>query len=66
MDERKMNWRLRLAADAALLAGGAAMLVWCILRKPSSLLAGIVAVVFTAVYLARDILRWRKERQDKG
>lgn len=66
MDERKMNWRARVTADAVLLAAALGLLAWAILRarQTRSILLGAVAVAFTVVYLLRDVSKWRKERQE--
>ncbi len=66
MDERKMNWRMRLTADAVLLVAALALLVWALTTGElrSILIAG-VAVAFTLVYLFRDIFKRDRERREE-
>lgn len=66
MDERKMNWRARVTADAVLLVAALALLAWAVLRARQTrpILLGAVAAAFTAVYLLRDLFKWKKERQE--
>lgn len=65
MEERKMNWPARLAADGVLVAAGLALLAWGAFRGQGlrPVVLGGVAAAFALGYLLYDVLRWRREKK---